>query len=203
MPLLLDKTYHEKGFKSLAGCDEAGRGPLAGPVVACCVILPSTFFHPLINDSKQLSEKQRLRLFPIILKEALSVTVSFVSPMMIDHMNILEASRLAMIQSLEKTTIPFDAVITDAMPFQFKQIPVFPHIGGDRQSMTIASASIVAKVMRDKYMEALDVIYPQYHFKKHKGYPTALHRQLLQHLPPIVGIHRFSFGPVKNSIIQD
>lgn len=203
MPLLLDKTYYDKGFKYLAGCDEAGRGPLAGPVVACCVILPSTFSHPLINDSKQLTERQRLRLFPIIMKEALSVTVSFLNATVIDQINILEASRLAMIQCLEKIEIPFDAIITDAMPLRFKNIPVFPHIGGDRQSITIASASIVAKVLRDKYMEAIDIIYPQYGFKKHKGYPTSMHRSILQQYPPLVGMHRFSYGPVKNILIKD
>ena len=197
MPLLLDQSYYDKGYQVLAGCDEAGRGPLAGPVIACCVVLPATFAHPLINDSKKLTDTQRQMLFPIIMKEAISVNVAWIPPSVIDQINILAASRLAMIQCVKQIEVKIDAILTDAMAFSFKDIPVFPHIKGDSQSITIASASIIAKVLRDKYMDALDVIYPQFGFNKHKGYPTLMHRKILETIPPIPGIHRFTFAPVK------
>ncbi len=197
MPLTLDQTFYQQGYLSIAGCDEAGRGPLAGPVVAACVVLPKDFFHPLINDSKKLTSRQRLLAYDIIQNEALGIAYTVIDPITIDRINILEASRLAMIESVKKITIPIYCILTDAMTFSFQNIPVFPFIKGDAQSLAIASASIVAKVMRDQIMEALDEQYPQYQFKKHKGYPTRLHRTLLEQYGPIPGIHRYSFAPVK------
>lgn len=194
MALVLDQTYYDKGFKRLVGCDEAGRGPLAGPVVASCVILPASFSHPLINDSKQLTEKQRELLYPIIIQEALAYSITVIDAPTIDRINILEASRLAMKQCCEKITLPYDAVITDAMPFQLANAPVFPHIKGDSLSLTIAAASILAKVTRDRLMESLDQTYPGYGFAQHKGYPTASHRRILETLPPIKGVHRFTLS---------
>ena len=198
MALVLDQTYYKKGFKRLVGCDEAGRGPLAGPVVACCVMLPHSFSHPLINDSKQLTERQRELLYPLIMQEALAYSITVIDAPTIDQINILEASRLAMKQSCEKLTIPYDVVITDAMAFELPNVPVFPHIKGDSLSLTIAAASILAKVTRDRLMIALDQTYPGYGFAQHKGYPTASHRRVLETLPPIKGVHRFTFGPVKD-----
>jgi ribonuclease HII len=197
MPLLLDETFYQQGYKSIAGCDEAGRGPLAGPVVAACVVLPKDFFHPLINDSKKLTSRQRLEAFTIIKKHALSFAYTVIDPVIIDQINILEASRKAMIESVKKISVSIDVILTDAMAFSFQKIPVFPFIKGDTQSLAIASASIVAKVMRDQIMEALDEQYPHYQFKKHKGYPTRLHQALLAQYGPLPGIHRYSFAPVK------
>jgi ribonuclease HII len=197
MPLLLDETFYLQGYHSIAGCDEAGRGPLAGPVVAACVMLPRNFFHPLINDSKKLTSQQRLEACTIIQKHALAYSYTVIDPITIDQINILEASRKAMIESVKKISIPMDVILTDAMAFSFNNIPVFPFIKGDAQSLAIASASIVAKVVRDQIMEALDEQYPQYQFKKHKGYPTRLHQALLEQYGPLSGIHRYSFAPVK------
>ena len=196
----LDLTYYQQGYQSIAGCDEAGRGPLAGPVVAAAVILPKDFHHPLINDSKQLTSQQRQNLFGIIQTHAVAWSYTLVDVATIDKINILEASRLAMLQSLKKLTQRFDVVLTDAMAINGLKVPVFPIIRGDTLSQTISASSILAKVIRDTYMLELDQQYPQYEFRYHKGYPTVKHLKLLQQLKPISGVHRVSFAPVKRLI---
>jgi ribonuclease HII len=196
----LDSNYYRQGYQAIAGCDEAGRGPLAGPVVAGAVILPKDFHHPLINDSKQLTSQQRQTLFTIIQTHALAWSYTLVDVATIDRINILEASRLAMLESLKKLTHRFDVVLTDAMAIHGLTVPVFPIIRGDALSQTIAASSIIAKVIRDTYMLELDQQYPHYEFRHHKGYPTPKHQQLLLQYGPIKDVHRLSFAPVKRLI---
>jgi len=160
-----------------AGCDEAGRGCLAGPVVAAAVILPKDFRHPFLNDSKQLSEKKRSELRPIIEQEAISFGVGFVSPQEIDQINILNASFLAMHRAIEKLTVLPDQLMIDGN--RFRPFPGISHscvIKGDSKFLHIAAASILAKTYRDELMEKLHNDFPQYKWNTNKGYPTEEHR---------------------------
>jgi ribonuclease HII len=193
----IDLTYYQQGFKVIAGCDEAGRGPIAGPVVAAAVILPKDFYDPRIDDSKQLLAATRNTLFSLIQTKALSYGITIIDVDTITKINILEASRLGMQFSLEKLKVRYDVVLSDAMTLPKQQVPVFPLIHGDALSQTIAASSILAKVTRDQIMVALDQQYPHFHFAEHKGYPTPLHLSLLKKYGPIQGIHRPTFGPVK------
>ncbi len=193
----IDLTYYQQGFKVIAGCDEAGRGPIAGPVVAAAVILPKDFHDPRIDDSKQLLAATRNTLFSLIQTKALSYAITIIDVDTITKINILEASRLGMQLSLEKLKVRFDVVLSDAMTLPKQHVPVFPLIHGDALSQTIAASSILAKVTRDQFMERLDKQYPHFHFAEHKGYPTPLHLSLLKKYGPIQGIHRPTFGPVK------
>lgn len=193
----IDLTYYQQGFKVIAGCDEAGRGPIAGPVVAAAVILPKDFHDPRIDDSKQLQAATRNTLFSLIQTKALSYAITIIDVDTITKINILEASRLGMQLSLEKLKVRYDAVLSDAMTLPKQKVPVFPLIHGDALSQTIAASSILAKVTRDQIMVALDQQYPHFHFAEHKGYPTPLHLSLLKKYGPIQGIHRPTFGPVK------
>ncbi|MES2799023.1 MAG: ribonuclease HII [Bacteroidota bacterium] len=176
-----------------AGCDEAGRGCLAGPVVAAAVILPKNFFHPLLNDSKQLSEKARASLRPIIEKEAISFAVAFIDEKKIDEINILNASILGMHEAVKKLTTVPEHLIIDGN--RFKPYPTIPHtcfIKGDGKYLSIAAASVLAKTYRDEYMENLHEEFPQYDWSKNKGYPTKDHRiAILNHGATIH--HRKSF----------
>ncbi len=192
----IDNDYRQQGYVYIAGTDEAGRGPLAGPVVAAAVIFPPKYHHDLIDDSKKLSDKDRYSLFATIKEHALSYGISVIEATEIDEMNIYQASRKAMEQALAKLTHPFDLILTDAMPLSFDDIGVVPLIKGDTLSLSIAAASILAKVTRDQIMDEIDALYPQYGFKKHKGYPTKQHLENLQKFGPIKGIHRFSYRPV-------
>ncbi|MCK4561847.1 MAG: ribonuclease HII [Flavobacteriaceae bacterium] len=168
-------------FKLEAGTDEAGRGCLAGPVVAAAVILPASFKHELLNDSKQLTEKQRQLLKPIIEKEALAYGVAYVYQQKIDKINILNASILAMHQAIEKLTIVPEFIIVDGNRFKdFKEIPHQTIVKGDSKYLSIAAASVLAKTYRDDYMENLDVNFSDYNWKKNKGYPTKEHRQAIR-----------------------
>lgn len=198
----VDITYYHQGFKVIAGCDEAGRGPIAGPVVAAAVILPQDFHDDRIHDSKQLTAATRATLFSLIQSQALSYAITVVDVETITRINILEASRLAMQLSLEKLIKPYDLVLSDAMKLPKQIVKVVPLIHGDALSQTIAASSILAKVTRDHWMETLDKQYPHFQFAKHKGYPTALHLSLLQKYGPIPGIHRPTFGPVKKLLNQ-
>ena len=191
-----DKFYDEK-CKVIVGCDEAGRGPLLGPVVAAAVILPRDFYHPLINDSKQLTEKKRKEAFEIIKSHALGIGVGIVDVEEIDRINIYEASRKAMKIAIKQLPIPFDLVLTDAMPLPFEEYQYIDIIKGDAKARCIAASSIVAKVTRDNMMEELDKKYPMYEIKKHKGYGTKAHLEALEKYGPIEGVHRKSFKPVK------
>jgi len=163
-----------------AGTDEAGRGCLAGPVVAAAVILAADFEHPLLNDSKQLTQKQREELRPFIEKNAIAFGVSFVSEHKIDEINILQASLLAMHHSIDKLSITPQHIIVDGNKFKpFKKIPYKTVVKGDAKYMSIAAASILAKTYRDAYMQKIDFEFPNYNWKKNKGYPTQQHRNAL------------------------
>ena len=164
-----------------AGCDEAGRGCLAGPVTAAAVILPSDFHNDLINDSKQLTERQRELLRPVIEREAIAWAVAMVSPQEIDRINILRASITAMHRALDQLGVRPDGILVDGNRFYpYKDIPHTTIIKGDGKMLSIAAASILAKTHRDEMMRQLDAEYPQYGWAKNKGYPTADHREAIK-----------------------
>ena len=170
-----DKKYSLNGKKVLAGTDEAGRGPLAGPVVAAAVILPKDFYDERINDSKKLSAKLREELFKVICKNALAYSYTSISHKKIDKINILKASLLAMKTSVEKLIIQPDIILVDGnRPFNY-DAEVITIVKGDSKSLSIASASIIAKVVRDRIMMRLSKKYPNYGWNTNKGYPTAEH----------------------------
>lgn len=176
-----------------AGCDEAGRGCLAGPVVAASVILPKDFHHPFLNDSKQLSEKKRDLLRPIIEKEAISFAVSFVSAEEIDEINILKASFLGMHRAVDQLSLKPELLLIDGN--RFVPYPAIPHvciIKGDGKYLNIAAASILAKTYRDEFMHDLHLEYPHYDWKNNKGYPTEKHRNAIKEHGP-TPFHRHSF----------
>lgn len=183
----------EVPHQAIVGIDEAGRGPLAGPCVVVGVILPLNYTHPLINDSKQVSKKNRELAFKDILKDALWINIVTVSPQTIDALNIYQATKQAMIKIAE--TAPCDVVFTDAMPFKLSNKQVLDFIKGDSRSLNIAAASIVAKVVRDQLMEYYDHTYPLYGFATHKGYPTKAHIEALKRYG-VLPIHRLTYGPV-------
>ena len=183
----------EKNIKVLAGVDEAGRGPLAGPVCAAAVILPSDFYMEEINDSKKLTEKKREKLYDVIIENALSYSIKFADVAYIEENNILQATFHAMKQAVEGLGITPDYVLIDGNRTQGIELPTECVIGGDAKSQSIAAASILAKVTRDRYcMEVLDKNYPQYCFSKHKGYGTKLHTEKLKEFGPCPE-HRLSF----------
>ena len=171
----LDKNLLE------AGCDEAGRGCLSGPVCAAAVILPSDFYHPLLNDSKQVNEKSRELLRPIIEEHALAFAVAFVSPKEIDKINILKASFKAMHLAIDQLNIKPDQLLIDGNRFvKYKSIPHHCIIKGDGKYASIAAASILAKTYRDEYMLKLHKKFPNYHWNQNKGYPTKAHRESIR-----------------------
>lgn len=196
-----DDHYRSRGCQVVAGVDEAGRGPWAGPVVASAVILPK---HPEIeglNDSKKLTSSQREKIFNIINNVALSVSVEVVSHEVIDSINVLEATYKAMRSAVKKTTCKFDIVLVDGWPVPDVTWPQDAIISGDAKSAAIAAASVVAKVTRDRIMAELSLKYPQYNFVKHKGYGTKEHHEMLKKYGPCP-IHRKSFRPIREILFQ-
>ena len=195
-----EKKLWDNGYENVAGTDEAGRGPLYGPVVAASVILPHDFVLEGLNDSKKLTEKKREEYYPIIMENALAVGVSIVYPEEIDEINIYEASRQGMLRAINSMNIKPDYIITDAMPLDgFTDIPHEKIIKGDAKSISIAAASVIAKVTRDRLMYEEDKKHPEYEFAKHKGYPTKKHIELLNKYGIIDGYRR-TYGPVKKYI---
>lgn len=195
-----EKRLWNLGYENIAGCDEAGRGPLFGPVVAASVILPHDFVLEGLNDSKKLSEKKRDYYYPIIMEKALAVSVSIVEADEIDKINIYEASRQGMLRATNSLKVKPDYIITDAMPLDgFTSVPHEAIIKGDAKSITIAAASVIAKVTRDRLMYEIDKVHPEYEFKKHKGYPTKKHLELIEKYGIIDGYRR-TYGPVKKYI---
>ena len=192
-----EKELWEDGKNFVAGVDEVGRGPLIGPVVTACVVLPHDFVLPGLTDSKKLSEKKRNLFYDYIMKHALAVEVGECSPEEIDEVNIYQASRIAMIRAIEKVNkkVSIDHILSDAMPLDL-EIPCTPIIKGDSKSITIAAASVIAKVTRDRMMYELDQLYPEYEFGKHKGYPTKKHLEAISKYGLIPG-YRKTYGPVK------
>jgi ribonuclease HII len=190
--LKLEEFYWEKGFEHVAGVDEAGRGPLAGPVVAAAVILPKGVYIDGVNDSKKLSAKQRDLLYHRIFEVALSIGVGIVSHEVIDRINIYQASILAMRKAIDKLTLPPAIVLADGNSFKHEALRYQNVIDGDAKSMTIAAASIVAKVTRDSLMREYHAQFPEYGFDRHKGYGTRLHVAAL-HQHGLCPIHRRTF----------
>lgn len=190
-----EHKLYQRGYKSVAGLDEAGRGPLAGPVIASAVILQPDFFIAGLNDSKKLSCKKREYLYEIIMNNALAVGIGRAEPEEIDHLNILQADYLAMQRAVSNLKVQPDYLLIDGNGTPETEFPSVPVIGGDRLSASIAAASIIAKVTRDREMDEWDKRYPEYQFAKHKGYGTELHVQALEKYG-ICPIHRKSFSLV-------
>lgn len=188
-----EKEYYAKGYSLIGGIDEAGRGPLAGPVVAACVVLPKDSFIEGVNDSKKLSEKKREELYEVITREAIAWGVGVVDNEVIDEINILNATRRAMKEAVEALVVKPDFIFIDAEKHvDTKGIPYLPIIKGDALSVSIAAASIIAKVTRDRMMREYDSMFPCYDFEKHKGYGTKAHIQAIQE-HGICTIHRKTF----------
>lgn len=190
--LLYEKALIEKGYKNICGVDEAGRGPLAGPVCAAAVILKQGDIIEDVNDSKKLSEKKREELFDIIKERAVAYNVAWASVDEIENINILNATLLAMKRAVEGLEIPADYVIIDGNKTPKLNIPCEYIIKGDAKSMSIAAASILAKVSRDRLMIEYSKKYPEYKFEKHKGYGTKIHKEALLKYGAC-DIHRKSF----------
>ncbi len=187
-----ERQAYQHGYKLIAGMDEAGRGPLAGPVVAACVILPEDCLIEGVNDSKKLSAEKRERLYDIIIEKAVSVGVGIIDEKTIDEINILNATKLAMKKAAEQVKPVPDLLLVDAVKLDNIDIPQMPIIKGDSLSLSIAAASIIAKVTRDRLIDEADSIYPTYGFKDHKGYGTPQHIEAIKKYG-ICPIHRISF----------
>ena len=173
--------FNYSGFSLEVGTDEAGRGCLSGPVVAAAVILPKGFEHPFLNDSKQLSEKKRQELRPFIEENALAFGVSFVHEQEVDEINVLQASITGMHRSIAAMDVIPEFIIVDGNKFKpYKEIPYETIVKGDAKYMSIAAASVLAKTYRDEYMEKIHKEFPEYNWKKNKGYPTKEHRNAIR-----------------------
>ena len=191
-----ERQFQQQGHHLIAGIDEVGRGPLAGPVVTCAIILPDDFDVIEVNDSKQLSDHQREALYPQILNQAIAVGIGTASAQQIDHLNIYQATRVAMLAAVQHLKVKPDQLLIDAMQID-SAIPQLKLIHGDAKSVSIGAASIVAKVFRDHLMQSYDVLYPGYEFAHNAGYGTKAHLQGLEDLGPSK-IHRRTFAPVSN-----
>ena len=200
MPDLLkyEKELYKKNISLIAGVDEVGRGPLVGPVVAAAVILPKNYELLGLTDSKKLSEKKRDAFYEILQTDAIAIGVGVISAKIIDEVNIYEASKLAMKEALSNLKIKPEYVLIDAMPLDL-DVDSTSIIHGDALSLSIAAASVIAKVTRDKMMYDLDKIHPEYGFAKHKGYPTKQHLQAINKYG-VLDNYRFSYKPVKNVV---
>ena len=196
--LLENKYEHEYWSKDqyVMGIDEAGRGPLCGPLVVACCVLPIGYQNNEINDSKQLSEKKREELFKTIIKDAHYFSFKIVSPKEIDELNIFMATKKAM-EDLSKSTDIHEVTLTDAMPLG--RFDVIDIIKGDAKSISIAAASILAKVVRDHIMDGYDVLLPQYEYAKHKGYCTKRHLELMDEYG-LNHLYRMSYQPCKDRV---
>lgn len=189
-----ERDLHAQGFKNIAGIDEVGRGPLAGPVVAAAVVLPEDFSVLGINDSKKLSPKKRDYYYDLIMEGALAVGIGLVDNFVIDEINILEATKVAMVEAVHKCgeKVDIDHLLIDALELKIPNINEKAIIKGDENSISIAAASIIAKVTRDRMMEDYDTTYPGYDFRSNKGYGTKRHYEGLDSLG-LCYIHRRTF----------
>ena len=195
-----EDQYYSEEVKYIVGIDEAGRGPLCGPVVAACCILKPGYKNELINDSKKLSEKQREVAYKEILNNCLDYGVGIVSPARIDEINILEATKEAMKIALSNLKSSYDLILVDAVKLKDAEKPVIPIIKGDAKCECIAAASIIAKVTRDHILEEYAKKYPQYGFEKHKGYGTKKHIEAIKQYGIIKNFYRLTFEPIKSLI---
>lgn len=199
---MLENTYEKLAWDKnelVMGIDEAGRGPLCGPLTVGACVFPIGYTNEAINDSKKLTAKKREELFKIIEEDALWYSVKIVSPETIDELNILEATRSAMLELSKEYEVA--NVLTDAVKINNELNT--PIIKGDAKSISIAAASILAKVTRDKIMDEYALIYPEYELDKHKGYPTKRHMKLIQEYGVIKGFYRFSYKPVKEAKLRE
>ena len=187
-----EQKAKEQGYSLVCGIDEAGRGPLAGPVYAAAVILPDGLELPGLNDSKKLTEKKREELFSLICEKAVAYGIGCASEQEIDEINILQATYLAMRRAVEELPVPAEYALVDGNRMPPLAIPGETIVKGDASSASIAAASILAKVSRDRVMKMMDEVYPQYQFSKHKGYGTKLHVEMLREYGPSP-IHRKTF----------
>lgn len=197
---IYERKVRSEGFHFIAGIDEVGRGPLAGPVCAAAVILPEAFFLPGIDDSKKLSEKRRDELYEVIQKEAIAISVTMVSADEIDVINIYQATKKAMLTAVAQLSTTPDFLLIDAMKLE-TPFPQESIIKGDAKSISIAAASIIAKVTRDRFMVTLAEQYPQYGFAQNAGYGTKEHLVAIEKYG-ITPYHRKSFAPVKDYITK-
>ena len=193
---MLDYSYeiqaHEKGYNVVCGIDEAGRGPLAGPVFAAAVILPENYSHPVLNDSKKLSEKKRDAVYDDIIKDAVSYSVGIATEEEIDEINILNATFLAMKRAVDGLNIKPDFAYIDGNQYPKTGVKEETIVKGDGKCISVAAASIIAKVSRDRFMLEVDKEYPEYQFSKHKGYGTKLHYEMIEKYG-VSKVHRKSF----------
>ena len=194
-----EKYLYKKGIEFIAGVDEVGRGPLVGPVVTACVVLPKGYILKGLTDSKKLSEKKREYFYEIIMRDALGVGLGIKDEKVIDEVNIYEATKLAMYEAINNTNCKIEYVLIDAMKLEDLSIPSISIIKGDYLSQTVAAASVIAKVTRDRMMDELDKKYPEYNFKKNKGYPTKEHREAIEKYG-ILNEHRKTFKPVSDNL---
>ena len=193
-----ERELRDNNIEYIAGVDEVGRGPLVGPVVAACVVLPKKFNLDGLTDSKKLSEKKRDFYFEEVKRQALGYGIGIIDEKKIDEVNIYEATKLAMKEAIEdcKKTCKIEHVLIDAMPLEL-DVPTTSIIKGDLNSITISAASVIAKVTRDRMLDELHEKFPMYDFKKNKGYPTKKHLEAIEEYG-IIYEHRRSYGPVKN-----
>lgn len=191
-----EKELNIKGINNIAGVDEVGRGPLVGPVVTACVVLPKDYVLPGLTDSKKLTKKQREKFYDIIMNDALAVGIGVKDENVIDDINIYEATKLAMLEAIDNCNkkIKIEHVLIDAMKLDM-DIPSTSIIKGDLKSITISAASVIAKVTRDRMMDELDKVYPMYGFSKNAGYGTKQHIEAIKEYG-IIKEHRKSFKPV-------
>lgn len=194
-----EKELWNHNINYVAGVDEVGRGPLVGPVVTACVILPHDFKLEGLTDSKKLSEKKREKFYSYIMEHALSVSIGMMNEKVIDEVNIYEATKLAMYQAINNSDIKPEHVLIDAMKLEDLEMPSTSIIKGDAKSISIAAASVIAKVTRDRMMIELDKQYPMYGFASHKGYPTKKHVEALKKYG-VLDNYRKTFHPVDELI---
>ena len=191
-----EKELNIKGINNIAGVDEVGRGPLVGPVVTACVVLPKDYVLPGLTDSKKLTKKQREKFYDIIMNDALAVGIGVKDENVIDDINIYEATKLAMLEAIDNCNkkVKIEHVLIDAMKLDM-DIPSTSIIKGDLKSITISAASVIAKVTRDRMMDELDKVYPMYGFSKNAGYGTKQHIEAIKEYG-IIKEHRKTFKPV-------
>ena len=197
-----EHELEKEGIRYIGGVDEVGRGPLIGPVVAACCVLPTDFHLEGLTDSKKLSEKKREKFYDYIKEHALAYGIGKVSPERIDKINIYQATKEAMYMAIKQVQeqVPLEHVLIDAMPLEL-DIPSTSIIKGDAKSISIAAASVLAKVTRDRMMIELDQKYPMYGFASHKGYPTKKHIEAIHQYGLIDG-YRKTYGPIKEMVVE-
>ncbi len=200
-PLHFEQQAMRQGYRAVAGVDEAGRGPLAGPVVAAAVILPERFDLPGLTDSKKLTEKKREKLFPLIRTQARAIGLGIVSAAEIDECNILQATIRAMSLAVARLKAQADYLLIDGITPLPLPVPQLTLKKGDSRSLSISAASIVAKVVRDRMMVAYDRRYPGYGLARHKGYGSAMHMEAIASLGPCPE-HRKTFGGVREHVVE-